>query len=285
MKTIRFLSICLTVCVMPASFLAGQPALAQGGGSRSSGLTPLQREIENQRRRLASAEIEERRDALARLGNLKRAESSRVALGALNDSEVIVRATAAHALGGLPATEVVAALIPLLNDKAELVRQEVAHVLGGTRDGGAVEPLIASLSSDKKDSVRGAAAVALGQIGEPAAVVSLAAILNRSVLPAKPAKDKKSGGKKENEFVLRAAARALGQIGDRAGVPALIGALLDEKNADDLRREAAQALGLIGDPSSESALRSALTAHDPYLSRAAQEALRRIHKGVARSGT
>ena len=184
----------------------------------------------------------------------------------------------------LPA-EVVAALIPLLNDKSEFVRQEVAYVLGGTRNRGAVEPLIGSLSSDKKDSVRGAAAVALGQIGEPAAVVSLAAILNRGALPAKPGKDKKSGGQKENEFVLRAAARALGQIGDRAGVPALIGALLDEKNSDDLRREAAQALGLIGDPSSESALRSVLIAHDPYLSRAAQEALRRIQKGVARSGT
>src|SRR5712691_10012941 len=199
MKTIRFLSICLAVCVMTAAFFTGHPAFAQGSGSMSSGLTPLQREIENQRRRLAAAEVEERRDALVHLGNLKRAESSRVALDALNDSEVMVRATAAHALGGLPATEVVAALIPLLNDKSEFVRQEVAYVLGGTRDRSAVEPLIASLSNDKKDSVRGAAAVALGQIGEPAAVVSLAAILNRVALPAKTGKDKKSGGKQENE--------------------------------------------------------------------------------------
>lgn len=285
MKTVRLLLICLAVSVMPASFFTGRPAFAQGSGSMGSELTPLQREIENQRRRLASIEVEERRDALAHLGNLKRAESSRVALGALNDSEVIVRATAAHALGGLPATEVVAALTPLLNDKSEFVRQEVAYALGETRDRSAVEPLIASLSSDKKNSVRGAAAVALGQIAEPSAVVSLAAILNRDALPAKPGKDKKSGGRKENEFVLRAAARALGQIGSRAGVPALIGTLLDEKNADDLRREAAQALGLIGDPSSESALRAVLSAHDPHLSRAAQEALRRIQKGVTRSGT
>ena len=285
MKTVLSLSICLVVCVMPASFFAGQPALAQGSSSMSSGLTPLQREIENQRRRLASAEVEERRDALARLGNLKRAESSSVALGALNDSEDIVRATAAHALGGLPAPEVVAALIPLLNDKAEFVRQEVAYVLGETGNRGAVEPLIARLSIDKKNSVRGAAVVALGQIGEPSAVAALAAILNGDALPAKPGKDKKSGGRKENEFVLRAAARALGQIGSRSGVPALIATLLDEKNADDLRREAAHALGLIGDSSSESALRAVLSAHDPYLSRAAQEALRRIQKGVTRSGS
>ena len=270
---------------MPASFFTGHLAFAQGSGSMSSGLTPLQREIENQRRRLSSAEVEERRDALVHLGNLKRAESSRVALGALNDSEVIVRATAAHALGGLSSSEVVAALIPLLNDKAEFVRQEVAYVLGATRDRDAVEPLTASLSSDKKDGVRGAAAVALGQIGEPAAVVSLAAILNRVALSANSGKRKKSAGRKENEFVLRAAARALGQIGDRAGVPPLIGALLDENNSDDLRREAAQALGLIGDPSSDSALRSVLIARDPYLSRAAQQALRRIQKGLARSGT
>ncbi|MEP6708243.1 MAG: HEAT repeat domain-containing protein [Pyrinomonadaceae bacterium] len=281
MKTIRLLLICLVVCVTPAAFFTGQPAFAQGNSSTNSGLTPLQREIETQRRRLASAEVEERRDALAHLGNLKRPESSRVALVALNDSQDIVRGTAAHSLGGLPATEVVAALIPMLHDKSEFVRQEAAYVLGETRNRAAVEPLIASLSGDKKNSVRGAAAVALGEIGEPSAVVSLASILNRDAPERKSGKDKKSG-KKENEFVLRAVARALGQIGNRAGVPALTNALLDEKNPDDLRREAAQALGLIGDPSSEPALRTVLNAPDPHLSRVAQEALRRIHTGLTR---
>lgn len=282
MNTVRLLSVCVAVCLLAVPSLVAQAILAPGQESRStnSALTPLQREIENQQRRLASAEVEERRDALAHLGNLKRAESSRVALTALNDSSAVVRATAAHAVLGLPATEVVAALVPLLNDKSEFVRQEVAYALGETRSRGAVEPLIASLSNDQKHSVRGAAAVSLGQIGEPSAVAILAGILDGDAPSSKPGKSKKAAGKKENEFVLRAAARALGQIGSRSGVPALTKSLLDEKNTDDLRREAAQALGLIGDPSAESALRTVLSARDPHLSRLAQEALRRIQRSA-----
>ena len=37
--------------------------------------TPIQREIESQRRRLNASDIEERRDALMRLGNLKRPDA------------------------------------------------------------------------------------------------------------------------------------------------------------------------------------------------------------------
>src|SRR5438046_8722691 len=56
-------------------------------------LTPIQREIERQRQRLSSSEIEERRDALTRLGNLKRQEASRVATVGLSDSMPVVRVT------------------------------------------------------------------------------------------------------------------------------------------------------------------------------------------------
>ncbi|MGB8510813.1 MAG: hypothetical protein WCD76_20745, partial [Pyrinomonadaceae bacterium] len=70
-----------------------------------SSLTPLQREIEEQKQRLASADAEERRDALTRLGALARPEGSRAAVTALSDSSAIVRVTAAHALLSLPADE------------------------------------------------------------------------------------------------------------------------------------------------------------------------------------
>lgn len=253
-------------------------AVSQDRQLTNSALTPLQREIAAQRARLTSADVEERRNALTHLGNLKRAESSRVALTALNDSSAIVRATAAHAVLSLPASEVVTALVPLLTDKSAFVRQEVSYALGETRSRGAVEHLVARLLSDKEHGVRGAAAVALGEIRDEAAVTPLAAILNRDLMSAKSGKSKKSGDKKENEFILRAAARALGQIRSRAGVPALINALSDEGNADDVRREAAQALGWIGDSSAETALRAALSAPDPYLSRFAREALLRIQK-------
>jgi HEAT repeat protein len=116
------------------------------------------------------------------------------------------------------------------------------------------------LLKDKEDGVRGAAAVALGQIADEAAVVPLVEALQRD----------------RNEFVLRAAAISLGQIGSRAGTPALISTLSNEKLSSDVRREAARSLGMIGDASAEPALRAASTSADPYLSQIAFQALERL---------
>lgn len=236
-------------------------------------LTPLQLEIQKQQQRLASAEVEERRDALMRLGALRHPDASRAAASGLSDALPIVRATAVQAVLWLPAEESAAALIPLLSDKDEFVRQETAHALGKTHSKSAVPALVERLN-DRKNGVRGAAAVALGQIADDAAVVPLAHVLQPQAAPgSKKARQSKT---KENVFVLRAAARSLGQIGSRAGVPALIATLEDEEVSDDVRREAAIALGWIADPMAVSALRSALMARDSYLSLAAAEALRKI---------
>jgi HEAT repeat protein len=237
-------------------------------------LTPRQLEIEKQRLRLSSAETEERREALTRLGSMHHPAASRVAIAGLNDPAPIVRATAAVSVLSLPPEESAASLLPLLGDKDEFVRQQVAYVLGQTRSRAAVAALVEQLA-DKKDSVRGAAAVALGQIADDAAVIPLAAVLNPQSGLA-PTKKSQKGRREQNPFVLRAAAHSLGQIGNRAGMPALLVVLQDEKAEDDVKREAASALGMIGDPSALPALRSVLTARDPYLSEAAHEALRRI---------
>src|SRR5258708_21366760 len=85
-------------------------------------LTPIQREIERQRQRLSSSEVEERRDALMHLANLKRADASRVAAGALADASVQVRVAAAHAVVFLPSTEAASLLIPPLSDRDQFVR-------------------------------------------------------------------------------------------------------------------------------------------------------------------
>ena len=68
-------------------------------------------------------------------------------------------------------SESVGYLVPLLADKDEFVRREVAFALGKTHNQMAAQPLIERLTSDKKDSVRGAAAVALGELKEAAATV------------------------------------------------------------------------------------------------------------------
>ena len=79
--------------------------------------------------------------------------------------------------------------------------------------------------------------------------------------------------------MLRAAAVALGEIKSRAGTAALNSAKDNEKIASDVRREAARSLGVIGDPTAVPALRAALTAADPYLSKIAYEALRKLSRG------
>jgi HEAT repeat protein len=237
-------------------------------GQGNEQLTPVQREIERQRQRLNSTDIEERRDALMRLGNLGRADASRVAAAGLNDLAPIVRTTAAHAVLSLPPAEAATLLIPLLQDKLEFVRREAAYVLGQTRSRTAVSPLIGLLTNDKDAGVRGAAAVALGAIGDESAVSTLSQVLTGRTEKKKKAKTA------ENEFVMRAAARSLGQIRSRSAVDVLIATLANDANDSDVRREAATALGLIGDPAAGPALQAAFASSDPYLSEAAGEALR-----------
>ena len=233
-------------------------------------LTPMQREIERQRRRLRSEDIEERRDALMRLNNLKRPDAARVAVAGLSDSAPIVRVTAAHAIMSLPQAESAALLLPLLQDKLEFVRREAAYALGETRSRSAVAPLANILTSDKEMTVRSAAAVALGEIGDESAVQALA-----QALAGPPGKKKKDKGE-ANDFVKRAAARSLGRIKSRAGVEVLIATLSNDVNDSDVRREAATALGLIGDMTAVPALQAAFASSDPYLSEAARAALRRL---------
>src|SRR5436309_15214498 len=208
----------------------------------SDHLTPIQRELERERQRLSSGEIEERRDALMRLASLERPEASRVATAGLRDPVPIVRATAVHAVLSLPQAEGAAVLIPLLQDKLEFVRRETAYALGKTRSRSAVEALSNLLLFDKEASVRAAAAIALGQIGDDAAVNALSQVLNGT--PPPKGKKKKL---RENEFVMRAADHSLEQIRRRSSVAVVIAKIGNEMIDNDLRRESATENCLIGD--------------------------------------
>lgn len=259
-----------------AALSASLPAWAAQGE-----LTPLQQEIKVLSARLSSAEVEERRESVVRLGALGRPEGSRAAAAALGDAAAIVRATAARAVLSLPPGEAATLILPLLRDRDEFVRREAAYALGLARSTAGVSALAAALETDKQASVRGAAAVALGQINDAAAVPTLVGALSRR-LPASGFFNRVRRRKvEEDEFVRRAAAVSLGQLGSREAVPVLVETLSNARTPDDVRREAARALGLIGDPAAVPALRSVLTHKDPYLSRIAFEALRRIDPSAA----
>ena len=271
-------SVVVFVSLMLAFAVASTSTVARAAPFPQVELTQLQREIKVQTDRLSSADMEERRDAVTRLGAMGRPEGSRAAAAALNDRAAIVRATAARAVLSLGGRESAKLILPLLGDRDEFVRREAAYALGLARSPDAVPGLIALIESDKKPSVRGAAAVALGQIGDPSAVAALSTALSRRVSASGFFSRALRRKVEEDEFVRRASAVSLGQIGGRDGVPALIEALSEEKPPDDIRRESARALGLIGDASAVPALRTALTSKDPYLSDIAFHALRKIER-------
>jgi HEAT repeat protein len=253
----------LATAVLLAAFFVSS-ARAQSG----SNLTPRQKAIQLQSQRLNSGNDEDRRDALIQLKAMRAPEAARACLPGLTDPNPMVRAVAASAVSSLPADEAVPALLPLLADKDEFVRREVVYALGHTRSRKATSTLIELLQTDKEESVRAAAVVGLGEIGDETAVVPLSGILSG---PAK-------GKREQNVFILRAAAEALGLIGSRAGVPALIATLSNDRLDSDIRREAAQALGRIGDPAAVPVLHNAASATDPYLASTAVDALKMISR-------
>ena len=264
----------------PATFVAGvlvffsliaTTAVAAAQSTRD--LTPLEIQIQKQQERLGSGDEEERRDALMRLAAMRRAAASRAALPALSDVSPKVRVMAAKAILSLEAAESAAALLPLLNDKDEFVRREVAYALGATRSRTATTALSERLLTDKEPGVRGAAAVALGHIGDEAGVIALVGVLAPQL--SAPAQGKRK--REDNDFVLRAAAVALGQIKSRTGVPALLAVVSNEKAPADVRREAVRSLGLIGDPTAIPALKTASLSEDPFLAQLAHESLRKLN--------
>lgn len=231
----------------------------------------VQAAVDQQAERLKSSDAETRLDAVSKLRLLQNAVAARVAASALTDSAEIVRATAAEAAAFLADEDAALVLTPLLDqkkEKSEFVRREAAFALGEAHSKTAVPALIQALQTDKQPSVRGAAAIALGKIADERAIEPLSQTL---LLP-----DTKKNRKVVDEFVRRSAAQSLGKIRHKNAVPALITALSDTNNTDDIRREAAFALGLIADKSATQVLQENLNAKDYLLAEIAKNALQRI---------
>ena len=131
----------------------------------------------------------------------------------LGNEDGNVRKNAAMALGQIGDAKAVEPLIEALEDEFVLVQQNAATALGQIGDARAVEPLIEVLLKDKNwywDVIK-SAAVALGNIGEPAIEPLFKALEG------------------EGYYVQRRVAMALGYINNPSAVEFLTGALKDKK--------------------------------------------------------
>lgn len=151
---------------------------------------------------------------------------------------------------------------PLRDIRSDIGRDRVAaaQALGQSGDPAALEPLLAALH-DTLPAVRTAAAEALGSLGLPGAVEPLLAVLDPEPPPA-GAPVPYLGGQ---ATVRPAAARALGRLGDRRVVDVLLFALGDPDEA--MRRAALLALRDLGEGELAAAAHRALAGRPEALAR------------------
>jgi hypothetical protein len=128
----------------------------------------------------------------------------------------------------------------------------------GDEDAAKALPKLLGALADQDPRIRGAAAEALGEVGDASAVEPLGKML---------ASDADSD-------VREAAAEALGEIGSPTAVPALRAALKDAE--EDVREAVVDALGAIGGPDAERVLRQALSDPDEDVRDAAAAALAKM---------
>ena len=220
----------------------------------------LQQETTRLASLLNSSDEEVRLDAAIRLSALRTPDAAAALRVASTDGSEKVRAAAITGLGatGDPSNAPIVAT-RLSQDKSLLVRKSAAYALGKLKSQESSSALRASLH-DKDLEVRGAAVVALGEYGDAADIAALTSALSD---PA--------------SFVQEQAARALGRFGRSSAlaVPALI-KMLSGNGPHGVRLHSAIALGQIGERSALAALTAATHDPDPYLSKAAMEAIKSI---------
>jgi len=222
---------------------------------------------------LSTGGDEQRFDAAAQLVvlfNASPGSATAQTFGALTralqaDGSAVVRALAARALENCCGQQAVQPLLASLTSERQVaVRKAILYALAAHRAPQITSALV-PLLNDKNQEVRAATAYALAEIADPASASALIEMLKR-------------WRGNEDAFARSQAARGLGKIGGRTAIDVLLDLLAHDKS-QEVRRETARALGLIAnknDAQVVEALGNARLQSDPYLSSIAGAALESI---------
>ncbi|HXU69025.1 MAG TPA: HEAT repeat domain-containing protein [Polyangia bacterium] len=206
---------------------------------------------------LLEATLGTQRDAALLLGLFKRPEAARPLVLALGDRDVREAAMQALTMIGAPAAETLAACAPSLESELRADAYALLPRLGPAASDPRVQALLAEALDDESAEAAGAAAVALGEVGDREALAPLLRALGRE------------------EAVAHAAADALGRLGARHydEVRVLVQSRgLNGPDAPYLCR----ALGACGRADDSPLLKHALGGDAPAVRRAAAEALAQL---------
>jgi len=205
-------------------------------------------------------------DPFAALAGPARANPRSFLIGKLARAKSAARPWAALALavlersridaGRQPSADVRAALRTALKDARSPVEiGGLAVAVGIAQDAAAGEVLRAQLKRTADDEARGFCALALGLVGDQAAVQSIEELIAKA---------------KYRPHLLKAGAIGLGLLGDKAIVPELV-SMLEQASALSAQAAIASALGFIGDERSV----------DPLIALLADEAKTDLARGFA----
>jgi len=157
---------------------------------------------------IRSGNTEQKREALRLIRNARTEVASRLAIPALRDGSEIVRATAAGSVIFLPKQEAIDALVPLLSDKSAFVRKEAAYAIGEVGDPTAI------IGEDSEDRLASALRLVLVRDKDPE-VRAAAAVAMGTAGGLKSVwylyfylQESRRG--EEHEFIRRSAVRSIG---------------------------------------------------------------------------
>lgn len=173
---------------------------------------------------LRDSDVEVRRQVAWALGQIQNPSAVDALVAALRDTDPKVRAMAAWALGEIQNARAADGLAAALKDENVDVRKNAAWALGELDNLSAAPPTLIEALSDGDRNVRLAAAHAVSEIQDPAAVAALGRLTQDT-----------------DPQVRRAAVHGLAEIASEASIEILVNLLKHED--PEVRRTAARALG------------------------------------------